>query len=228
MIGGICLKATWVFNCSREKSETGEHDMGKVSNEGEGGESCQSDMQGAGRTGRHSVPSAGALQYQTRRKTYSQILAVMLRNNKKYFNKSRVNASNNPPISQESFQKCAPECIRLHCPAGTWVSTPAGVESSSPLDSSQECKYSAENSGLLYFQYPHFIHFPYFPFPPLFPSSFHLGSLLSIMGLLQEPEKRNVRKVQKYKRKSRLRGEASGLCMLKSYNSPPHSCFHCP
>lgn len=33
------MKTTWVFNCSREKSETGEHDMGKVSNEGEGGES---------------------------------------------------------------------------------------------------------------------------------------------------------------------------------------------
>lgn len=39
MSGGICLKAAWVFNCSKEKSEAGEHDMGKVSNEGERGES---------------------------------------------------------------------------------------------------------------------------------------------------------------------------------------------
>lgn len=84
---------------------------------------CHSDMQGAGRTRRRPLPSAGALQYRTRRKTYSQILAVTLRNNKKYLNQSRVNAFNNPPVSQESFQKCAPACIRLslHCPAGTWV-----------------------------------------------------------------------------------------------------------
>lgn len=39
MSGGICLKEKGVFNCSREKSETGEHDLGKISSEGEGRES---------------------------------------------------------------------------------------------------------------------------------------------------------------------------------------------
>lgn len=40
-----------------------------------------------------------------KRKTYSWILAVTLKNNNKYSNQFRVNGLNNPPISQESFQK---------------------------------------------------------------------------------------------------------------------------
>lgn len=154
-------------------------------------------------TCREQVEQGGALclvqeptipDFATRGKPYSQILAVTLRHNKKYLNQSRANAFNNPPMSQESFQKCAPGCIRLSTGQRAHRLAHLLVWSPLPLGLQQGVNVFCRVFRFTIVPTSHFIHFPYFPFPPLLPFSLHFESLLSIMGLLQESEKRNVRK----------------------------------
>lgn len=57
--------------------------------------------------------------FATRGKPYSQILAVMLRHNKKFLNQSRANAFNNPPVPRVFPEMCPRMHQALHCPAGT-------------------------------------------------------------------------------------------------------------